>query len=186
MFGLGKKQDPAQARATLAEAMLDIGGEDLSRRALRFFDDRGAYESWNEHSTGEPMWVSEGRDPSPAETASDIFRELLIADQRAVIIDWATGAEGILDDADTLFARAGKPRIDAARREALLAQYGQVERGKAMLKLMAPLEEEATSRGLAIHWWNTEADAHIPLLLTPEAHKRWGEANFGKNFPVLK
>ncbi len=186
VFGLGKKTDPAEVRATLAGAMRDLGGEELALRVLHFFDNREAYEGWADHSVGEPAWVSDGYEPSLAEIAADIFRELLIQDRRGVIIDWAAGASGILDDIDTLFERAGKPKIDAARREALVSQYGQVKRGDAILKLMTPVEQEAAARGLAIHWWNTEADAHLPLLLTPEARKRWSGASFGKNFPVLK
>jgi hypothetical protein len=186
MFGLGKKKEPVDVRAMLADAMRDFGGEELSRRAVHFFDNREEYETWSEHSTGEPLWVSDGYDPAQAEIAADILRELLITDNRGVIIDWAEGAEGILNDIDGLFERAGKPKISKERRDALISLCASIKRGGAMAKVMDQMDNEAAARGFVVHWWNTEGDAHLPLLLTPDAKKRWRDVSFGKNFPVLK
>jgi len=186
MFGFGAKKPLVDVRAMLADAARDIGDEDLAQQALHFFDDPDAYLAWDQHSTGEPLWVGDRYKPTPSEVAADILRELLIADRRAVIIDWAEGAEGILDDIDLLFDRAGKPKIDRARRASLVSQLADAERGKAFGKLMDPIEGDAAERGLAIHWWDTESDSYLPVLLTPEARKRWEGVRFGRNFPVLR
>lgn len=169
----------------LGAAAGDIGGEELSRACLRFFDDRGAFAAWGGHSQGEPPWFSEGRDPDDGEVAADILREMLVANGHMLIIDWAEGPGAILDKSDRLFAKAGAPPIAAARRGELVRACDDIARGEAALRLMDPLSDEARDRGLVIHWWNTGGDVHAPLVLTGKALRRWRHARFGRRHAVL-
>ncbi len=190
MFGLGKKKTtppphPAGVRAKLAAATADFGGAELAQRALAFFDDRPAFEKWCDEIQVEPRWVSDGDDPSEAEFAADILRELLHADGRAAYLDWADGVYPVLDVIDALFVRVGAPQIEAARREALIDMNAEVRRGKAVANLMDPIKAEATARGVEIAWWDTESDSYMPVVLAPGIAAKWRKIAFGKGFPVL-
>lgn len=185
MFGLGGKKAQIDVRTMLGEAAEDFGGANLRERVLFFFDNRKDFETWPDHSTGEPLWISDGYEPSNAEVAADVLREVLLEDRRAAVIDWADGAEQVLDVFDRLFERAGKPAIDLDRRRILSDLCEPLKRGEPVGKLMTPMDEEAQRRGLAVYWWNTESDAHIPQLLTSEARRKWRGAEFGKKFQVL-
>lgn len=185
MFGLGGKKEQVDVRTMLADAAEDLGGTKLRERALFFFDNRKDFESWPDHSAGEPPWVCDSYQPEAAEVASEILRETLLEDGRAVVVDWADGARDVLDAVDAMLTRAGLPNIDPERRRTLEQKCENLKRGEPVLKLRDPIDAEVSARGLAVHWWNTESDAHIPQLLTPDVLRKWRDVQFGKKFPVL-
>jgi len=186
VFGLGKKKADVDVRSMLASAAEDFGGAKLRERALFFYDNREAFETRADHTAGEPPWVADGYEPVEAEVAAEVLRETLLEDRRAVVIDWAAGATRVLDEFDNLFERAGRPRIDPQRREALTAACEETKRGDAVLKLMDPMDAEAEARGLLVHWWaEDQSDVHVPQLLTADAMRKWRNVSFGKKFPVL-
>lgn len=185
MFGLGAKNPPIDVRAKLAEVCADIGGDAFATQALGFFDDRASYEAWAETAMLGVPWLDDGYEPADDELASEILHTLLIEDRRAVVLDWADGAEQVLDGFDEMFARVGAAPLDASLRARLIDQCADAKRGGAVTRLMDAMEKGAAARGHAVHWWNTESDAHLPVLLSPAGKARWRGERFGKDFAVL-
>ena len=175
LFG-GDKAPPVDIRAMLGEAARDLGGDLAVQQALHFFD---APKEFLEQvgRAGEKM--------SSDKLASEILGSVLIDDNRIYVLDWAEGGEGIIFAFDHMMETLGAPAIEPHRREQYIAKVSNAKRGEPVIKLMESMREEVEARGLQLHWWYSDGDAYLPLVLTPQAYDRWSKARFGKKHPVL-
>lgn len=183
LFGRGRPVvDP---RAMLVEALTEIAGEGVGRKAAECFDHPERFVEVCDESGTEPPWDMEGREPKPGERAQGIFQQLLEDAGHAGIIDWADGGSGILDVIQELLQKSGAAPFRQDERDGFLALAGNAKRGDAFAKLDAPLRKAVQERGLVLSYLERDGDSYHPVIVSPQAYAKWSKHRFDADHGIL-
>ena len=183
LFGLGRPApDP---RALLVEAMSDIAGEHLGQKAGEYFDFPERFEQACEEAGTEALWLLEAKKPTPAAKAQGILQQMLEDTGHAGVIDWADGADSILDVMQELLQNVGAEPLTQDELSGFLALAAKAKRGQAFAKLDASLRKAVGARGLVLTYLDRDADAYYPIVINPGTYEKWSKHRFDAKRSIL-
>lgn len=180
-----KKTEEVAARQILQDSLRDFAGDELAQKALQLFDSEGARQQFYEDIDSEPPWAEDGRQPSQAELASELFSQLLISQNYLVVLDWADDLEQVVEGFNQLAQRANVIPLSTPECDEMRTKIEGAQRGEVIERLLPELQKAAKLRERTCVSLVSDSDAHFLMLVAAPIFARWRSEKFGKNYPVL-
>ena len=102
-----------------------------------------------------------------------------------IVIDWADGADRILDVMQELLQNVGAESLTQDELSGFLALAATAKRGQAFAKLDASLRKAVGARGLVLTYLDRDADAYYPIVINPGTYEKWSKHRFDAKRSIL-